>query len=142
LQTSDGSTFDLFEEKAAEFNWTSETLVDRKLSQLNPLDHLLSKETCLSQKLSLNKVRGLVHRMVSSNVVETELGEPTDFTCNQILADDMIIHYRTGTVGVHTLVKPGVIIMYDIIESNVQGENVPIKVNFGVNVVILAHVHF
>jgi hypothetical protein len=54
----------------------------------------------------------------------------------------MIIHYRTGTVGVHTSVKPGVIIMYDIIESNVQGENVPIKVNFGANVVILAHVRF
>lgn len=92
MQTSDGSTFVLCEEKAAEFNWTSESLVDRKLSQLNPLDHLLSKETCLSQKLSLNKVRGLVHRMVSLYVVETELGGPTDVTCNQILADDMM-HY-------------------------------------------------
>jgi hypothetical protein len=131
LQTSDGSTFVLCEEKAAEFNWTSESLVDRKLSQLNPLDHLLSKETCLSQKLSLNKVRGLVHRMVSLYVVETELGGPADFTCNQILADDMIIHCRTGTVGVHTSVKPGVTIIYHIIESNVQGENVPVKVNFG-----------
>jgi hypothetical protein len=69
--------------------------------------------------------------MVSLYVVETELGGPTDFTCNQILADDMIIHCRTGTVGVHTSVKPGVTIIYHIIESNVQGENVPVKVNFG-----------
>jgi hypothetical protein len=42
LQTSNGSTFVPYDEKAAEFDWTSEALVDKKISQLNPFDCLLS----------------------------------------------------------------------------------------------------
>jgi hypothetical protein len=69
-----------------------------------------------------------------------EICGPTDFTYGQILAHDMIIHRLHLTVGMHTAVRPGVTIVYQVIESIVHGESLPVQLNFSANMVILPHV--
>lgn len=141
LQTSNGFTFVPSNEEAVEFAWTSDNLVDMKLSQLNPFDRLPSVEAYLGQKLTLNWEPSPQDGL-SLRGRDFELGGPTSFTNDQILADDMIIHLNTGTVGIHTAVKPGVTIMYQVVESDIQKENLPEEVNFGQSLVMLPHIRF